>query len=90
MHPGIKVPSVGASRIVRRKIKVGKRPIYLSLEVEFWTGFKEIARLEGLTLAQLLQTIMTEHGSNTVSSAVRVYVLEHFRTLARRRGAIIG
>lgn len=84
------MPSVGASRIVRRKIKVGKRPIYLSLEVEFWTGFKEIARLEGLTLAQLLQTIMTEHGSNTVSSAVRVYVLEHFRTLARRRGAIIG
>ena len=84
------MPSVGASRIVRRKIKVGEQPIYLSLEVEFWTGFKEIARLEGLTLAQLLETIMIAHGSNTVSSAVRVYVLEHFRALARRRGSIIG
>ena len=85
-----RVPSVGASRVVRRKIKVGERPIYLSLEVEFWTGFREIARREGLTLAQLLEIIMREHGSNTVSSAVRVYVLDHFRALAGRRGAIIG
>ena len=84
------VPSIGASRIVRRKVKVGQKPVYLSLEVEFWTGFKEIARLEGMTLAQLLETIIEAHGSNTVSSAVRVFVLEHFRTLAKRRGAIIG
>jgi predicted DNA-binding ribbon-helix-helix protein len=88
--PVSKVPSVGASRIVRRKIMVDRQPVYLSLEVEFWTGFRDIARLEGLTLAQLLQAIMNEHGSNTVSSAVRVFVLEHFRALAKRRGAVIG
>jgi predicted DNA-binding ribbon-helix-helix protein len=86
----VKVPSVGASRIVRRKIKVGERPIYLSLEVEFWTGFRDIARSEGMTLAQLLATIMNEHGTHTVSSAVRVFVLEHFRMLSRRRGTTPG
>jgi len=90
MLPVNKVPSVGASRIVRRKIMVGVRPVYLSLEVDFWTGFKEIARLEGLTLAQLLATIMEEHRSSTVSSAVRVFVLEHFRALARKTMSIIG
>jgi len=90
MLPVSRVPSVGASRIVRRKIKIGQKPIYLSLEVEFWTGFRDIARSEGMTLAQLLEAIIAEHGSNTVSSAVRVFVLEHYRTLARRRGSIIG
>lgn len=90
MLPVSRVPSIGVSRIVRRKVKVGLKPIYLSLEVEFWTGFRDIARGEGLTLAQLLETIIAEHGSNTVSSAVRVFVLEHYRALARRRGLLIG
>jgi predicted DNA-binding ribbon-helix-helix protein len=90
MLPVSRVPTIGASRVVRRKVKVGLKPIYLSLEVEFWTGFRDIARGEGLTLAQLLETIMAEHGSNTVSSAVRVFVLEHYRAQAKRRGAMIG
>jgi len=69
---------------------VERQPVYLSLEVEFWTAFRDIARLEGLTLAQLLAIIMAQHGSNTVSSAVRVFVLEHFRSRVRKGGALIG
>jgi len=47
----------------------------LCLEDEFWNALKDIARIKGMAVRQLLMQIDNTHRGN-LSSAVRVYVLK--------------
>lgn len=76
-------------RAIKRSITVGQRTVSISLEEPFWEGFRDIARLKGVTLSELLSSIMAEHSVH-LSSAVRVYVLEYYRALSADAGKIIG
>jgi len=75
------------SKNMKRSIAIGGHETSLSLEHEFWSGVKEIASRRDLTLSQLIDEIGTGRTGN-LSSAVRVYVLEHYQAEGLRRRAV--
>lgn len=79
-----------AGRAIKRGIKVGDRSISVSLEDAFWEGFRDLAKLDGLTLGELLSTISSDLQDGGLSSAVRVYILRRFRALAEAQSKMIG
>jgi predicted DNA-binding ribbon-helix-helix protein len=70
------------SPIVKRSIMIGGHKTSVSLEEEFWQGFKEIAAQRDLTLASLVRTIDTDDRQGNLSSRIRVFVLDHYRARA--------
>ncbi len=50
----------------------------VSLEEAFWSGLREIAEKRKVSVNRLVESIDTERSTN-LSSAVRVFVLRHYR-----------
>jgi predicted DNA-binding ribbon-helix-helix protein len=67
------------SPVVKRSIVVAGHKTSVSLEEAFWNGMKEISGLRNMTLSELV-------GEN-LSSAIRLFVLDYFRTRAMPTGA---
>ncbi|HMA16599.1 MAG TPA: ribbon-helix-helix domain-containing protein [Kiloniellaceae bacterium] len=65
----------------KRSVKLAGHSTSLSLEGVFWDALKEVAAARGLSLNVLIEEIDRERGSN-LSSAVRVYLLNHYRAAA--------
>jgi predicted DNA-binding ribbon-helix-helix protein len=67
------------SPVIKRSIIRNGHKSSVSLEDEFWDGLREIAERKHLTVSALVGTI--DHGPNkrNLSSAIRVFVLDHFR-----------
>ena len=63
----------------------------LSLEPAFWDALKAVARTRGLSLNRLIEEIdraRAEDGAaGNLSSAVRVWILQHYCESARRNRA---
>jgi predicted DNA-binding ribbon-helix-helix protein len=78
-HSAMKSPAI------TRSIVIGGHTASISIEQLFWISLKEIARERATTLSKLTGSIDEERvaGAN-LSSAVRVYVAEYFRTRLRR------
>jgi predicted DNA-binding ribbon-helix-helix protein len=56
----------------------------ISLEPEFWAAFRQIAADRGLPLNQLAAEIDdARKGDAGLASAIRVFVLDHYRAAAR-------
>ena len=70
---------------VKRSVNVDGHRTSLSLENEFWDGLREVARHKNLTVSALVATIASGRDRNNLSSAVRVFVLNHFRTLGGQK-----
>ena len=71
-HPIMKSP------ILKRSLMVNGRKTSVSLEEEFWISLKEIAAMRQVPVSQLAQEIaLTSQGN--LSSAMRTFILEHFR-----------
>jgi predicted DNA-binding ribbon-helix-helix protein len=70
------------SAITKRSIKLNGIKTSVSLEDEFWDGLLTIAKTKKLTPTALLRTIDTGRGNGNMSSAIRVFVLGHYRGLA--------
>jgi predicted DNA-binding ribbon-helix-helix protein len=70
------------SAIVKRSITLGEHKTSVSLENEFWDGLREIAALQKTTLSELVQKIGLERHDANLSSAIRVFVFNHFRAQA--------
>jgi predicted DNA-binding ribbon-helix-helix protein len=66
-----------ASPVIKRSIVRDGHKSSVSLEDEFWDALREIADRENMTMSALVATI--DHGSDNLSSAIRVFVLDHFR-----------
>ena len=67
------------SSVVKRSIVVAGRNTSVSLEDEFWTAFKKIADDRGLTLLELVAVIDAYRQHANLSSAIRLFVLGHYR-----------
>ena len=67
------------SPVVKRSIVVVGHKTSVSLEDEFWKGLKEIAVRRGMTVTGLVAAIDSQRGAGNLSSAIRLYVLNHFR-----------
>jgi len=55
-------------------------PARKTLENEFWDGLCEVARHKNLSASALIATIAKNKNSDNLSSAIRVFVVDHFRT----------
>ena len=67
------------SPVVKRSIVVAGHKTSVSLEREFWTAMREIADLRQTTLSELVGEIDNNRDGGNLSSAIRLFVLDHFR-----------
>ncbi|MBN9583167.1 MAG: ribbon-helix-helix domain-containing protein [Afipia sp.] len=70
------------SPVVKRSIVVAGHKTSVSLEEAFWNGMKEIASTRGLTLSELVGEIDGGRQQGNLSSAIRLFVLDYFRSRA--------
>jgi predicted DNA-binding ribbon-helix-helix protein len=70
------------SPVVKRSIMLAGHKTSVSLEDAFWQGLKEIANRRKMSGSALIGTIDAQRGEGNLSSAIRLFVLDHFRSLA--------
>lgn len=75
------------SAVTKRSVVIGGHKTSVSLEEPFWTEVRSIASNEQVTVSSLLRRIDRERSNANLSSAIRVYVLEHVRDRANGVGA---
>ena len=68
------------SPVVKRSIVIAGHKTSVSLEDAFWKGLKEIATGRDMTLSELVAAIDTDRRHGNLSSAIRLFVLDHYRT----------
>jgi predicted DNA-binding ribbon-helix-helix protein len=68
------------SPVVKRSIVVAGHKTSVSLEDAFWKGLKEIAGRRHMTLSDLVGTIDSQRQHGNLSSALRLFVLDFYRT----------
>ena len=67
------------SPVVKRSIVIAGHKTSVSLEDAFWKGLKEIADDRDVTLSELVSNIDTGRQQGNLSSAIRLFVLDHYR-----------
>jgi predicted DNA-binding ribbon-helix-helix protein len=70
------------SPVIKRSIVVAGHKTSVSLEDAFWKGLKEIADDRNVTLSDLVSSIDTDRQQGNLSSAIRLFVLDYFRSHA--------
>ena len=65
---------------IKRSIDIDGNKTSVSLENDFWNGLREIARQKNMTTTALIAMIARGRNRNNLSSFIRVFVLDHFRT----------
>ena len=68
------------SSITKHSVVIGGHKTSISLEDAFWNDLKEIADNQQATLSKLVSQIDENRKQANLSSAIRLYVLEHIRT----------
>ncbi len=71
------------SPVVKRSIVIAGHKTSVSLEDAFWKGLKEIAGGRDVTLSDLVASIDSDRRHGNLSSAIRLFVLDHFRSLTQ-------
>ena len=66
------------STVVKRSIVLAGHRTSISLEEPFWKAFKDIASQRRQTLSELVGRIDTERRFGNLSSAIRMFVLNHY------------
>ena len=74
------------SSVVKRSIVIDGHKTSVSLEDAFWTDLKMIAHTQQTTLSELVTKIDGTREGN-LSSALRLFVLQHFRNEDKRMEA---
>jgi predicted DNA-binding ribbon-helix-helix protein len=72
------------SPVVKRSIVIAGHKTSVSLEDAFWQALKDIAIARHLTLSDQVALIDAERRHGNLSSAIRLFVLEHYQA----RGSI--
>jgi predicted DNA-binding ribbon-helix-helix protein len=72
--------------IAKRKkqgiVKLDGRMTSVSLEPEFWAALKDIAREQGTSAADIVRKIGKDRSHGNLTSAVRLFILGHYRSLS--------
>jgi predicted DNA-binding ribbon-helix-helix protein len=68
------------SPVVKRSIVIAGHKTSVSLEDAFWKGLKEIAGERDMTLSELVASIDSDRRHGNLSSAIRLFVLDHYRS----------
>jgi len=67
------------STVIKRSVVVSRHRTSVSLEDAFWRDLRDIARAQGSTISELIVEIEGGRQHGNLSSAIRLFVLEHFR-----------
>lgn len=67
------------SPVVKRSIVIAGHKTSISLEDAFWKGLKEIAAARHQTLSEMVAAIDHDRQDGNLSSAIRLFVLDHYR-----------
>src|SRR5215813_12000067 len=67
------------SLIVKHSVIIRGHKTSVSLEKAFWTALKDIADLRGVTMTFLVSSIDAERKHANLSSAIRLFVLDHYK-----------
>ena len=70
------------SKVLKRSVEIDDRKTSISLEDAFWTALQEIAAFQNVRPSELIATINRRRDHANLSSAIRLYVLDHYRQLA--------
>lgn len=73
------------SPVVKRSIVIAGHKTSVSLEDAFWKGLKEIADERNMTLSDMVANIDSQRRHGNLSSAIRLFVLDHYRSLSNDR-----
>jgi len=76
--------------IVKRSIVVAGHKTSVSLEDAFWHALKDIARERAQSLRSLVAEIDARRSGGNLSSAVRLFVLDHYRRRAGAAASVAG
>lgn len=68
------------SPVEKRSIVVGGHKTSVSVENPFWSAMKEIAASRDATLSELVGEIDANRQQGNLSSAIRLFVLDYFRS----------
>jgi predicted DNA-binding ribbon-helix-helix protein len=68
------------SPVVKRSIVIAGHKTSVSLEDAFWKGLKDVASGRGMTLSELVASIDTDRRHGNLSSGIRLFVLDHYRS----------
>ena len=77
------------SQVLKRSINIAGHRTSVHLEDAFWSAFKEIAATRKIPLSDLVSTIDNERKHGNLSSAIRLFVLDHYRHLAELKRKVI-
>lgn len=77
------------SGVIKRSFYAGGRKSSVTLEDEFWHSLRSIAAEEEISVSHLIHMIDQQRISTNLSSSIRVFVLEHYRFLAKTRKELI-
>jgi predicted DNA-binding ribbon-helix-helix protein len=68
------------SPVVKRSIVIAGHKTSVSLEDAFWSALKDIALGKRVTLSDLVGSIDADRQQGNLSSAIRLFVLDHYQT----------
>lgn len=67
------------SAVAKRSVTIGPHKTNISLEDAFWADLPKIAHARGCALRNLIAETDSRRKGGNLSSAIRVFVLEHLR-----------
>lgn len=67
------------SPVVKRSIVIAGHKTSVSLEDAFWDALKHIAAERKVTLPDVVQEVDQKRKQGNLSSAIRLFVLDHYR-----------
>ena len=70
------------SPILKRTITIDDHNTSVTLEDAFWGALREIAVHQNMRISELVSRIDKERKHANLSSAIRLYVLDHYRRMA--------
>jgi predicted DNA-binding ribbon-helix-helix protein len=66
----------------KRSVKIAGLATSVALEDAFWFAIQDIALKRNFSIGQLIETIDKERQHANLSSAIRLFVLDHYMKLA--------
>ena len=78
------------SPVIKRSIVIAGHKTSVSLEDAFWKGLKDIAIGRHTTLSDLVASIDTDRRHGNLSSAIRLFVLDHYRARTNGHGETVS
>jgi predicted DNA-binding ribbon-helix-helix protein len=70
------------STVKKRSIVIGRHRTSVSLEDDFWTSLRQIARGRQVTISHLIASLDAARANSNLSSTIRVFILDHYRAMA--------